>query len=49
MSCWKTHFTRWAMGLVGCATPTLDAAAITVFAAASLTDSLKDIAAAYEK
>ena len=37
------------MGLVGCATPTLDAAAITVFAAASLTDSLKDIAAAYEK
>ena len=49
MSCWKTHFTRWAMGLVGCATPTLDAAAINVFAAASLTDSLKEIAAAYEK
>ena len=48
MSCWKTHFTRWAMGLVG-ATTTLDAAAINVFAAASLTDSLKEIAAAYEK
>jgi len=49
MSCWKTHFTRWAMGLVGCASTTLDAGTINVFAAASLTDSLKEIAAAYEK
>ena len=46
---WKTHFTWWAMGLVGCATPTLGAATVNVFAAASLTDSLKEIAAAYEK
>src|SRR2546430_8729547 len=46
---WKMHFTWWAMGLVGCATTMLDAATINVLAAASLTDSLKEIAAAYEK
>ncbi len=46
---WKTHFTWWAIGSVGCATPTLGAATVNVFAAASLTDSLKEIAAAYEK
>src|SRR2546430_15414931 len=46
---WKMHFTWWAMGLVGCATTMLDAATINVLAAASLTDSLKEIATAYEK
>jgi len=46
---WKNPFTWLAMAWVVLATSTLSAATINVFAAASLTDSLKEIAAAHEK
>jgi molybdate transport system substrate-binding protein len=49
MSRSKNSFIAVAMTMVGCATATLQAASIHVFAAASLTDSLKEIAAGYEK
>jgi molybdate transport system substrate-binding protein len=49
MKLWKPLFARLAMALVACATTILDAATINVFAAASLIESLKEIAATYEK
>jgi molybdate transport system substrate-binding protein len=49
MNRWKTFFPCLAGALVASATTTLDAATLNVFAAASLSDSLKEIAAAYEK
>jgi molybdate transport system substrate-binding protein len=45
----KTFFTWLAATLVAFAAATLNAATINVFAAASLTESLKEIAAGYEK
>lgn len=44
----KIIFSWLAMAIVTLATATLDAASINVFAAASLTESLKEIAAGYE-
>jgi len=49
MNRWKTPFTWLALALVTCTPTTVDAATINVFAAASLTESLKEIAVAYEK
>ena len=49
MSRWKTPIAWLAVIFVTCTTSTLEAATITVFAAASLTDSLKEIAAAYQR
>ena len=49
MSRWKIPFVCLMMGFVACLTTTLRAANINVFAAASLTESLKEIASAYEK
>lgn len=43
------QFAMLAAAFVVLVTPTLDAATISVFAAASLTESLKEIAVAYEK
>jgi len=49
MSRWKTPFTWMATVIVACAPAPTDATTINVFAAASLTESLKEIAVAYEK
>jgi molybdate transport system substrate-binding protein len=49
MRCWKTRIAWLALILVACTASTLDAAVINVFAAASLTDSLKEIAVTYQK
>ena len=49
MSRWKTPFAWIAIVVVACASVTTNAANINVFAAASLTESLKEIAAAYER
>jgi molybdate transport system substrate-binding protein len=49
MSRWNTRVACLAIALVGCAATILDAATINVFAAASLTETLKEIAADYEK
>jgi molybdate transport system substrate-binding protein len=49
MSHWKAPIAWLALLFVACATSRLDAAVINVFAAASLTDSLKEIAVGYEK
>jgi molybdate transport system substrate-binding protein len=49
MSRWKTPIAWLAVIFVTYATSTLEAATINVFAAASLTDSLKEIAAGYQK
>src|SRR5438477_8209577 len=49
MNRWKYPFTWLAMALVAGATATLQAATINVFAAASLMESMKEIAAGYEK
>jgi molybdate transport system substrate-binding protein len=49
MSRWKIPFVCLTMVVVACVTTTLRAASINVFAAASLTESLKDIATAFEK
>jgi molybdate transport system substrate-binding protein len=49
MKSWKTPVTWLAIALIVIGTTTLNAATITVFAAASLTESLKEIGAAYEK
>ena len=46
---WKIPVVCSTMAVAACATTTLCAANISVFAAASLTESLKEIAAAYEK
>jgi molybdate transport system substrate-binding protein len=49
MSRWKTLFSSLTTIVVACAPATAAPANVNVFAAASLTDSLKEIAAAYEK
>jgi len=49
MNGWKYPFTWLALAFVACAAATLHAVTINVFAAASLTESLKEIAAGYEK
>jgi molybdate transport system substrate-binding protein len=49
MSRRKTPIAWVALGIAICATSTLDAATINVFAAASLTDSLKEIAVTYQQ
>jgi molybdate transport system substrate-binding protein len=49
MSHRKCHFISVTLALIAFATATLKATTINVFAAASLTESLKEIAAAYEK
>jgi molybdate transport system substrate-binding protein len=46
---WKIPLVCSALAVAACATPTLHAANIHVLAAASLTESLKEIAAGYEK
>src|SRR6185369_4869370 len=49
MSRWKVHLACATLAAAACVTTTLRAANINVFAAASLTESLKEIATAYEK
>ena len=49
MSDWKTFFPCVAAALIASATTMLNAATINVFAAASLSDSLREIGATYEK
>src|SRR6185436_3073448 len=49
MSRWKTPGAWLTMICIARATSTLDAASINVFAAASLTDSLREIAITYQK
>jgi molybdate transport system substrate-binding protein len=49
MSCRKKPIAWVTLGIAICATSTLDAATINVFAAASLTDSLKEIAVTYQQ
>jgi len=49
LSRWRRPIARLALILVSCAASTLDAAVINVFAAASLSDSLKEIAIPYQK
>jgi molybdate transport system substrate-binding protein len=49
MNRWKLLLTRLSMALVGFTATSLNAATLNVFAAASLTESLKEIAAAYQR
>jgi len=49
MSRWKVHLACATLAAAACVTTTLRAANINVFAAASLTESLKEIATAYEE
>ena len=49
MSRWKTLFSSLTTIVIACVPATAAPANVNVFAAASLTDSLKEIAAAYEK
>lgn len=49
MNCRRTLLSGLATVLIALATATLNAATVNVFAAASLADALKEVAAAYEK
>src|SRR5687767_1680220 len=48
MNCWKSRLLSFAFVIAAFVSTTLHAAHINVFAAASLTDSLKEIAVAYQ-